>query len=96
MDPQSEKPKVWGTESSGPPQSESSEKAWKEKKKEQRQKDQECQENSTLAVDIQAEPHQKKKKKHRSDKASQNKSQVKCFNRFKLSHYANACLEPKN
>ena len=69
-DPRTEEPKVRSTEApSGPQHSESSKKIRKEKKKEQRRRDRECRESSTLAADGQAESHQKKKKKYRSDKA---------------------------
>ena len=95
-DPRSEEPKVRRTESSGSQWSKFSKKARKEKKKEQRRRDRERQKSSTPAVDGQAEPHQKKKKKHCSDKAPWDKSQVKYFNCSKLGHYANACPEPKN
>ena len=95
-DPRSKESKVWGTESLGPQRFESFKKAWKEKKKEQCQRDRECRESSTPAVDGQAEPHQKKKKKHRLDKRPRDKSQVKCFNCSKLGHYTNACPELKN
>ena len=95
-DPRSEEPKVRETESSGPQRSESSKKARKEKKKEQRRRDRERREGSTPAAEGQAEPHQKKKRKHRSDKAPRDKSQVKCFSYSKLGYYTNACPEPKN
>ena len=98
--PWSEEPKVQGIESlSGPQQSKSSEKARKEKKKEQCWRDWKRQESSTPTADAnaaQAEPHQKIKKKHCSDKAPWDKSQVKYFNCSKLGHYANVCPEPKN
>ena len=52
-DPRSEEPKVWGIEApSGPQRSESSKKAWKEKKKEQRQRDQERRKGSTPATGV--------------------------------------------
>ena len=91
--PRLEELKVQGIESSGPQQSESSKKAQKEKKKEQRQRDQKRWEGSTPAVDAHTKPHQKKKKKHYSDKAPWEKSQVKCFKCFKLGHYPNAYPE---
>ena len=95
-DPQSQKPKIQGTKLSGPQRSEFSIKVQKEKKKEQHQRDWERWEGSIPTVDAQAEPYQKKKKKHRLDKVPWDKSQVKCFNCSKLGYYANACLEPKN
>ena len=100
-DPWSEEPKVRGTEApSGPQRSESSEKAWKEKKKEQQQRDQECQEGFTPATGVNTaqtgEPHQKKKKKHHSDKALLDTSQIKCYNCQKMGHYTTTCLELKN
>ena len=52
-DSETEKPKVRDTEApSGPQRSEFFEKAWKEKKKEQRQRDQECQKGSTPASGV--------------------------------------------
>ena len=100
-DPQSEEPKVRGTEAlSGPQRSESSEKAWKEKEKEQWQKDRERQEGFTPATGVNTaqtgKPHQKKKKKHYSDKAPCDTSQIKCYNCQKMGHYATTCPKPKN
>ena len=73
-DPQTEIPKVRGTESlSGPPRYESSGKAQKKKKKKQRQRERERRESSTPVIGVNTaqtrEPHQKKKKKHCLDKA---------------------------
>ena len=99
-DPRLEEPMVRGTESSGFQRSESSEKAWKEKKKEQHRRDRECRERSTLATGVNSahtgEPPQKKKNQGCSDTAPRDKSQVKCFSCSKLGHYTNACSEPKN
>ena len=100
-DPRLEESKVRGIEApSGPQHSESSKKAWKKKKKEQRQRDRERQKGSTPATRINTaqtgEPYQKKKKKHRSDKAPRDTSQVKCYNCQKMGHYATTCPEPKN
>ena len=94
-------PKVQGTESLfGPQYSESSEKAWKQKKKEQWQRDQERWKDSIPATGVNTaqtkELHQKKKKKHRSDKASRDTSQIKYYNCLKMGHYATTCPEPKN
>ena len=92
--------KVQGTEvQSGPQHSESSEKAQKEKKKEQYQRDWERRKGSTSASGINTaqtrELYQKKKKK-RTDKALRDTSQVKYYNCQKLGYYTNKCPEPKN
>ena len=84
-DPRSEKSKVRGTKAPSSPQcSESFEKARKEKKKEQRRRDRERRKGSTPATGVNTaqtgEPHQKKKKKHCSDEAPCDTSQIKYYN----------------
>ena len=80
-------------------QAEASEKARKEKKKKDRRRDRERREGSTPATGVNTaqtgEPHQKKKKKHRSDKAPRDTSQIKCYNCQKMGHYATTYSEPK-
>ena len=94
IDSRSAEPKFWGKKSlSGSQQSESSEKAWKQKKKKQRQKDWKRQKNSTPATGVNApltsELYQKKKYQDCLDRASRDTSQIKCYNSQKLGHYAN-------
>lgn len=38
----------------------------------------------------------KRKKKHYSNKAPHNTSQIKCYNCYKMGHYTTICPEPKN
>ena len=83
-------------------QAEASEKARKEKKKKDRRfgRDRERREGSTPATGVNTaqtgEPHQKKKKKYRSDKPPCDTSQIKYYNCQKMGYYATTCPEPKN
>ena len=100
-DPWTEEPKVQDIESlSGLKRSEFSTKARKEKKKKQQQKDRARWKGSILATGVNTaqtkEPHQKKKKKHYSDKPSRDTSQIKCYNCQKMGHYATTCPKPKD
>ena len=100
-DPRIEEPKVRGTKSLlGLQRSESSKKARKEKKKEQRQKERKRQKGSAPATGVNTaqtkEPHQKKKREHCLDKAPCETNQIKCYNCWKMGHYAITCPEPKN
>lgn len=96
------KPKTRGLKFlSGPKRSNKpSKKARKEKKKEQCQKNWEYWESSTSAIGVNVtqtkKSHQKKKNKYCLNKWPRNTSQIKCFNHWKMSHYANTCLKPKN
>ena len=92
---QVEKSKVRGLELSVSQHSnnnEPSKKAWKKKKKEWRQRNQDCREGSILATRVNAahsgEPYQKKNR-DRLGRASRDTSQIKYYNCQKLCQYAN-------
>ena len=102
-DPKAEEPKARGPKPSLTPQrsnnNELSDKVWKEKKKEQRRRDRERREGSTSTTGVNSAhtgKPQKKKNQGRSDRASRDTSQIKCYNCQKMGHYANKCPEPKN
>ena len=104
-DPWEEKPKVRAPESTTPrsSNSESSTKAWREKKNRRRreQRDRRGQESSTPATGVNAAEPGKASKKKKNDRnrncsggAARNLSQIKCYNCNKRSHYTNNCIEP--
>ena len=100
-DLKTEEPQVRDTKLlSSPKRSEFSEKAQKEKKNEQQQRDRKCQKSFISATEVNTaqtvEPHQKKKKKHCLDKAPYDTSQIKYYNCQKMGHYVTTCPKPKN
>ena len=101
--PQTEEPKVRGTKSaSGPPQrfnnNELFDKAQKEKKNKQYQKDWERQKGSTPATRVNAVKMSEQKKKNKdlshSDRMTRDVNQDTYWNCNQKGHYLNACPEP--